>query len=139
VAAVAVGVDAGDGFFVELGEKDVGDGVMDGLWRGLEEVGEANVEAAFAEADGGVEGGEATEADVECGDGSAGAEFAVFVLEDGDEGGGCGGFFCAGLLGSGIECGIGYGLMQYCRGELVEECRGRCGLRRKELQELTQG
>jgi len=26
---VAVGVKAGDGLFVELGEKDVGDGVMD--------------------------------------------------------------------------------------------------------------
>jgi hypothetical protein len=73
VAAVAVGVDAGDGLFVELGEEDVGDGVMNGLGRGLEEVGEADVEAAFAEADGGVEGGEAAEADVERWDGSAGA------------------------------------------------------------------
>jgi hypothetical protein len=90
VAAVAVGVGAGDGLLVELGEEDVGDGVMDGVWRGFEEIGETNVETAFAEADGGVEGGEATEADVECGDGGAGAEFAVLVLEDGDEGGGCG-------------------------------------------------
>ena len=55
VAAVAVGVDAGDGLFVELGEKDVGDGVVDGLGRVLEDVGEADVEAAFAQADGGVE------------------------------------------------------------------------------------
>ncbi len=30
VAAVAVGVGGGDGFAVELGEEDVGDGVMDG-------------------------------------------------------------------------------------------------------------
>jgi hypothetical protein len=29
VAAVTVGVDAGDGLLVELGEEDVGDGVMD--------------------------------------------------------------------------------------------------------------
>jgi hypothetical protein len=36
VAAVAIGVDAGDGLFVELGEEDVGDGVMDGLRRGFE-------------------------------------------------------------------------------------------------------
>jgi hypothetical protein len=86
VAAVAVGVDAGDGFLVELGEKDVGDGVMDGLGCRLEEVGEANVEAAFAEADGGVEGREAAEADVERGDRSARAEFAVLVLEDRNEG-----------------------------------------------------
>jgi hypothetical protein len=134
VAAVTIGVDAGDGLLVELGEEDMGDGVMDGLGCGLEEVGEANVEAAFAQADGGVEGGEAAEADVECGDGSAGAELAVFVFEDGDEGGGCGGFFCARLPGF----GIGYGLLQYGRGELVEESGGGCGLRRKKLQELTQ-
>jgi hypothetical protein len=45
------------------------------------------VQAAFAEANGGVEGGEAAEADVEWRDGGAGAEFAVLLLEDGDEGG----------------------------------------------------
>ena len=101
VAAIAVGVDAGDGLFVKLGEEDVGDGVMDGLGCGLEDVGEADVETAFAQADGGVEGGDAAEADVECGDGGAGAEFAVLVLEDGDEGGGCGDFFGAGLSGFG--------------------------------------
>ncbi|MBB5345782.1 hypothetical protein [Tunturibacter empetritectus] len=36
VAAVAVGVGGGDGFFVELGEEDVGDGVVNGVGRGLE-------------------------------------------------------------------------------------------------------
>jgi len=138
VAAVAVGVCAGDGLLVKLGEEDVSDGVMNGLGCGFEEVGEANVEAGFAEADGGVEGGEAAEADVERGDGGAGAEFAVFVFKDRDERGGRGGFFCARLFGSGSECGIGDGLLQYCRWELVEESGGRCGLRRKELQELTQ-
>jgi hypothetical protein len=85
VAAVAVGVDAGDGLLVELGEEDVGDRVVDGLGCGLEKVREANVEAAFAEADGGIERGEAAEADVERGDRGAGAEFAVLVLEDSDE------------------------------------------------------
>jgi hypothetical protein len=65
VAAVAVGVVAGDGLFVELGEEDVGDGVVDGLRCGFEDVGEADVKTAFAQADGGVEGGEAAEADVE--------------------------------------------------------------------------
>ena len=135
VAAVAVGVDAGDGLFVELGEEDVGDGVMNGLGRGLEEVGEADVEAAFAEADGGVEGGEAAEADIECGDGGAGAEFAVLVLEDGDEGGGCGGFFGSGLLGSGVG---GRWLERYCREFVEQSGRGRSGGRRKELQELAQ-
>ncbi len=131
VAAVAVGVGAGDRLLVELGEEDVGDGVMDGLGRGLEEVGETDVEAAFAEADGGVEGSEAAEADVERGDGGAGAEFAVLVLEDGDEGGGRGGFFCAGLPG--------FEWMECCCGGLVEKSWRRRGGRRKELQELTQG
>jgi hypothetical protein len=48
VAAVAIGVVTRDGFLVELGEEDVGDGVMDGVGCGLEEIGEADVEAAFA-------------------------------------------------------------------------------------------
>ncbi|MBB5315903.1 hypothetical protein [Tunturibacter empetritectus] len=98
VAAVAVGVGGGDGLLVELGEEDVGDGVVDGVGCGLEEVGEADVETAFAQADGGVEGGEAAEADVEWRDGGAGAELAVLLLEDGYEGGGGGLGFCgAGL------------------------------------------
>ena len=135
VPAVAVGVDAGYGFLVELGEEDVGDGVMDGVRCVLEEVGEANVEAAFAEADGRVERGEAAEPDVERGDGGSGAEFSVFVLEDGDEGGGCGDFFGARLFG--------FGRMKGCCGWLVEESWRRGGgrrkeRRRKELQELTQ-
>jgi hypothetical protein len=55
VAAVAIGVETSDGLLVELGEEDVGDGVMDGLRCWLEEVGETDMEAAFAKADGGVE------------------------------------------------------------------------------------
>jgi hypothetical protein len=99
VAAVAVGVEAGDGLLVKLGQEDVGDGVMDGVGRGLEKIGEADVEAAFAEADGGVERGEAAEADVELGNRGAGAKFAVLMLEDSDEGGGCGDFPGAGFSG----------------------------------------
>ncbi|MBB5345783.1 hypothetical protein [Tunturibacter empetritectus] len=58
------------------------------------------METAFAQADGGVEGGEAAEADVERRDGGAGAEFAVLLLEDGYEGGGGGlGFWGAGFAG----------------------------------------
>jgi hypothetical protein len=131
VAAVAVGVGAGDGLFVELGDEDVGDGVVNGFGCGLEEVGEADVEAAFAEADGGVERGEAAEADVERGDGGAGAEFAVLLLEDGDQRSGCGRFFFARLFR--------LGRLERCCGGLVEErWRGRRG-RGKKLQELTQG
>ena len=55
MTAVAVGVGWRDGLSVELGEEDVGDGVMDGVGSGLEQVGEADVEAAFAQADRGVE------------------------------------------------------------------------------------
>jgi hypothetical protein len=128
VAAVAVGVSGGDGFLVELGEEDVGDGMVDGFGCRLEKVGEADVQAAFAEADGGVERGEAAEADVERRDGGAGAEFAVLLLEDGDEGGGGGGLWGAGFAGL-WSCGV-------C-GEMIEECGGWLG-RRKDLQELTQ-
>jgi hypothetical protein len=86
VTAVAVGVDGGDGLAVELGEEDVRDGVMDGLGRALEEVREAYVEAAFSKADGGVEGGEAAEADVECRDGRTRTKVAVLLLKDCNEG-----------------------------------------------------
>jgi hypothetical protein len=131
VAAVAVGVNAGDGLLVELGEEDVGDGVMDGFGRGLEEVGESDVETAFAEADGCVERGEAAEADVERGDGGAGAEFAVLVLEDGDERGWGWDFFCAGSFGF-------WRVEDWC-GNLVEESGWWCWRWRKELQKLAQG
>jgi hypothetical protein len=137
VAAVTVGVGGGDGLLVELGEEDVGDGVVDGVGGGLEQVGETDVEAAFAEADGGVEGGEAAEANVERGNGGAGAEVAVLLLEDGDEGGGGGGF-----CGAFFWCGARTG--RRCRecGERVEESGWRWGRGwgwGKKLQELTQG
>ena len=79
----------------------MGDGVVDGRGGGFEEVGEADVEDAFAQADGGVEGSEAAETDVEGGWG-AGAEVAVLLLEDaGDEGGGLHGEFS--LTCEGVE------------------------------------
>ena len=83
--SVAVGVGAGDGLLVELGEKDMRDGVMDSLGSRFEQVGEADVQAAFAEADGRVQRGEAAEADIERRDRSAGTEFAILVLEDYDK------------------------------------------------------
>ncbi len=110
------------------------DGVMDGLRGMFEEVGEAHVEAAFAEADGGVEGGEATETDVEWRHGCARAEVAVLVLEDGDE------------RGWGVEFGgvRSWGARPFVlrRKELLgiwidESGRGRRRWR-KELQELAQ-
>jgi hypothetical protein len=131
VAAVAVGVEARDGFSVELGEEDVGDRVMDVVGCGFEDVGEANVEATFAQTNGGVERGEAAETDVERWDWGAGTEFAVLVLEDRDEGCGGGDFFGTGLLGA--------GRLERCCGNLLEESWGWCWRRRKELQELAQG
>ena len=79
-----------DGLFVELGEQDVGDGVDDGLGRAFKEVGKADVDLAFAEADGGVEGSEAAKADRDGRHGRARAEGAVLLLEDGGEIGGHG-------------------------------------------------
>jgi hypothetical protein len=138
VAAVAVGVGAGDGLLVELGKEDVGDGVVDGLGCRFEEIGEAYVQAAFAQADGGVEGGEAAEANVERGDWSAGTQFAVLMLEDGDEGGGYLRFFCARLSGFWAWLGVRRGGFEECWVDFLEE-RGRWHRRRgKELQELTQ-
>lgn len=72
VAAVAVGVGRGDGFSVELGQENVGDGVMHGFGRVLEQVGEADVELALAQADGGVQRGETAKAYVERRDGALG-------------------------------------------------------------------
>jgi hypothetical protein len=85
VSAIPVRVVAGDRLLVELGEKDMRDGVMDRLGGWLEQVGEADVQAAFAESDGRVQRGEAAEADIEWRDRSAGTEFAIFVLEDGNK------------------------------------------------------
>jgi hypothetical protein len=92
------------------------------------------VQAAFAKADGGVEGGEAAKADVEWRDGSTGAEFAVLLFEDGDEGGGgcrlrlCGARFSW----AGFQRGRG-GWGKFVGGEE----RGSCG-RGEELQKLAQ-
>ena len=71
------------------------------------------MQAAFAEADSGVEGGEAAEADVERRDGCAWAELAVLLLEDGDEGcGRCGFRFC----GAGLSGVAGFGQSRRGRG-----------------------
>jgi hypothetical protein len=82
VAEAVCGV---DGLLVELGEKDMGDGVEDGLRRALEQVGEADVDVGFAKADGGVERGEAAETDGDGRHGSARPKRAIFELKDGDK------------------------------------------------------
>ena len=126
VAAVAVGVGGGDGFLVELGEQDVGDGVVDGVGCVLEDVGETDVEAAFAEADGGVEGGEAAETDVEGRDGRAGAKVSVLLFKYGDE---CGGHYGLRLARWVVGCRVerpqaeGVGCRLQCRIRMLQSTR----------------
>ena len=81
MAAVPVGVGGCDGLFVELGQQNVGDGAVDGLGSVFEEVGEADVEAAFAEADRGVERGKSMETDVERRNRCAGPEVSVLLFK----------------------------------------------------------
>lgn len=85
MAAIAVGVGGRDGFFIQLGEQNVGDGAMDGLGCMLEQVGEADVKPAFAETDGGIEAGEAVKADIERRNGCAGPEVPVLLFKYGDK------------------------------------------------------
>src|SRR5215813_7226233 len=61
------------------------DSVVDGIRRMLEEVGEADVQSALAETNGGVQRGEAAEADVEGRDGRPRPQAAILFLKDGDE------------------------------------------------------
>jgi hypothetical protein len=65
----------------------------------LQDVGEADVKATFAQADRGVQRGEAAEADIQRRDRRARTEFAIFVFKDGYEGSGCGIFFGARVFG----------------------------------------
>jgi hypothetical protein len=85
MAAVAIGVDGRDGLLVELGQKDVSDSAVHSVRRVFEDVGKADVEATFAQADGGIERGEAAEANVERRNGRAGSKVAVLLFKDGDE------------------------------------------------------
>ena len=78
VAQVVRGV---DGLAIELGKKDVRDGVEDGFRRAFKQVGEAGVDFALAQADGGVERGEAAEAHMDGRHGRARAEGAVLLAE----------------------------------------------------------
>ena len=64
VAPVSVSMCGCDGLLIKLGEQDVGNSAEDGLGSVLKKVGEADVELAFAEANGRIEGGESAEADV---------------------------------------------------------------------------
>src|SRR6185437_7879566 len=73
-ATVAGIVDLGDGAAVELAQQDVGKGLEHQFGGGLQEIAQADEEAAFAQADGVVEVGEGIEADLHGGEGRAGLE-----------------------------------------------------------------
>jgi hypothetical protein len=130
MTAIAVRVQTRDRFPVKLREQDVGDGVMDCFRCGFKQVGEADVKRPFAEADGGVERGEAAETDVERGNGSTRAKFAILLLEDGYQRDGRGLLlFPRRLFLSGMQCRLR---------SLVEESGRRRWRWRKQLQKLTQ-
>lgn len=89
-ALVAQVVRPVDGLAIELGKKNVCDGVEDGFGRALEKIGETGVDLAFADANGGVQRGESAEADMNGRHGSTRADGAVLELKDGDDVGGHG-------------------------------------------------
>ena len=74
-----------DGFFVELGQEDVGDGANHILGSAFKQVGEADVKLSFAQTDGGIERGKAAEAQVNGRHGRPGAQSPVLLLKDGDK------------------------------------------------------
>ena len=118
MASVAVGVGGGDGLLVELCEQDVRDGVVDGVGCVLKDIGEADVEAAFAEPDGGVERGETAETDVEWRDGRAGAKVSVLLFKYGDE---CGGHAYLKVnmwAGAGFHVGTGVTILERIQNDL---------------------
>ncbi len=73
-----------NGLAIELGEKDVGDGAEHAFRGSLEDVGQVGLDAPIAQADGGVESGEAVEANVKSGYGRAGTQHAVFLFKPTD-------------------------------------------------------
>jgi len=87
LAAVTVGVQRCDGLLVYLCDEDVRDGAMHTLRRWFEKIGEADVHAAFAEPNGGVQRGEASKPDVEGRDGCARTKGAILLFKDRQQGG----------------------------------------------------
>ena len=88
MAAIAVGVDWSYRLLVELGLEDVRDGAVDALGSGFQKIGEADVELAFAQANGCVERGKAAETDIERRNWSARAKVSILLFKDWNE---CGG------------------------------------------------
>jgi hypothetical protein len=77
----------------------MGDSAVDGFGGVLEDVGESDVEPAFAEADCCVEAGETVKTNVQRRNRCAGPEVSVLLFKNGDE---CGGHY--GLKASTMRC-----------------------------------
>src|SRR5206468_420780 len=82
VTAIAICVRGSNRLLVELRQKDVRDCVMNRLRRMFEEIGEANMQPAFAESNCCVQGSESTKANVEGRNGRARPEVAVLFLKN---------------------------------------------------------
>lgn len=72
-----------DGLFVEFGEQDMRDRADDAFGRAFNEIGEADEDLAFAEANGGVQGCEAAEANREGRHRRSRAQGSIFLLKNG--------------------------------------------------------
>src|SRR6185437_4617440 len=82
---VAIGVDGSDGLLVELGQQNMCDRPMNGFRSRLQQIGEANMKPSFAQANRGVQRGEAAKADIERRNRSPRAKVSVLLFKDGDE------------------------------------------------------
>jgi len=74
-----------DRLAIELGKKNVRNGVEDRFWRALKQIGEAGIDFAIAQANRCVERGKTPEANMHGRHGRARAQGAVLFLEDGDD------------------------------------------------------
>ena len=82
VAAVAIVVECLNRLLVELGEKDVRDGLQNGGGSTFKQVRETYMEAAFAQTDRGIQGNKSTEFDLKRGHGRTRPKIAIRNLKD---------------------------------------------------------
>ena len=82
VSPIARGVKSLDRLLVNLRQQDVSDGLDHILRRAFQQIGEANVKHAFAQADGVVHVGEGIELDAELRDGRTRAQVSINAVQD---------------------------------------------------------
>ena len=81
VFAITSGVPGFNGLAVNLGEKNVNYRLENGFGRTFEQIGNAHANLAVAQANGVVDVGEGIKLKAKFGNGCAGAQFAVGLLE----------------------------------------------------------